>query len=847
MRTAAFLALCAVVLAQDVKDADIELDADRVPKTRTGGDVLLKNATVITLGPSGTLENASVLVRKGRIEAVGRAIAAPAGVKEIDCTNRFIIPGIIDCHSHIANEGGLNEASQTVTPEVRIADVVKPDDIAIYRALAGGVTSANVLHGSANAIGGQNAVIKLRWGRRLASELLFEGAPRGIKFALGENPKRSNFPDGRAKRFPNTRMGVEASFRRSFTEAQEYRKQWDAWEKTKQGAPPRRDQRLETLAGILKGEILVHCHCYRADEILMILQVARDFGFRVATLQHVLEGYKVAHEIAAAGTGASTFSDWWGFKIEALDATPYNMAMMLDAGVNVSLNSDSDELIRHLYQEAAKAVKYGGVPELEALKMITLNPAIQLGIDKRAGSIEVGKDADLAVFNGHPLSTYSRTSMTLIDGEVYFEEPAMRSHAVAGFSVAARPRRAPGPLPKDGAVAIRNATVHPVTSAPVKGATVLIRDGKIAAVGTDVDTPPGARELDATGLHVYPGLIDASSTIGITEIGSVHGTRDEAEIGLIQPDLRVAIALNPHSEVVPVARAGGITAFVSAPSGGLVCGQSALARPSGWVPSEMTIRAPLALHVNVPPNRKPEEPPPDAKEDTRGRDLREFFAAAKRFQKGADAKLPQERDLRLEAMLPYMRGERPVVFNAHDVLDIKWALKLAEEFGLKPIIAGGREAWKCASLLAQKKVPVIAGPVADLPMRRHDPYHAAYTNVARLHVEGVPFAIASFDATNARNLPYEAALAASYGLPREEALKAVTINPAKILGVADRLGSIEAGKDANLIVTTGDPLEIVTDLVWVFVDGVAQPLDTRHTRLWEKFSKRPKPRDARDY
>jgi len=839
-------ALLLLLLLQDVKDADIETDADRRPKTKTGGDVLIRNATVITLGPSGTIEMGSVLVRGGKIAAVGRNIAAPAGIAEIDATNRFVIPGIIDSHSHIANEGGLNEASQSVTPEVRIRDIIQPDDVAIYRALAGGVTAANILHGSANAIGGQNATIKLRWGKKYAEEFFFQGAPRGVKFALGENPKQSNWQERRGKRFPNTRMGVEATFRRAFTEAQEYRRAWDEWEKSKLGTPPRRDQRLDALVGILKGEILVHCHCYRADEMLMILQVAKDFGFRIATLQHVLEGYRVAHEIAAAGTGASGFIDWWAFKIEAWDATPYNPAIMLDAGVCVSLHSDSDELIRHLYQDAAKAVKYGGVPELEALKMITLNPAIQLGIDKRAGSIEVGKDADLAIFSGHPLSTYSRNVMTLIDGEVCFEERPLQSRAVTGFATETRPRRAPGPLPRDGTIAIRNATVHPVTSESIRNATVVIRDGRIEAVGADVKIPEGAHKIDAAGLHVYPGLIDAATTVGITEIGSVAGTRDEAEIGGLQPDLLAATALNPHSEIVPVTRAAGTTTVVSAPNGGLVCGQSVFTRLSGWVPSEMTVQSPFALHINVPSQRKPDDPPPDYKEPTLSKDLKDFLAAAKRFQKGVDAKMRVERDLKLEAMLPYMRGERPVVFQADDVLEIKWAIKTAEEFGLKPVISGGREAWKCASLLAAKKVPVIVGPVASLPMKRHDPYHAAYTNAHRLQVEGVPFCIASFDATNARNLPYEAALAASYGLPRDEALKAVTLYPAQILGVADRFGSLEPGKAANLIVTTGDPLELVTDIVWLFIDGVAQPLETKHTRLHEKFKARPKPKVNRD-
>ncbi|MBI2930524.1 MAG: amidohydrolase family protein [Planctomycetes bacterium] len=840
MRIALLLLLGGVALAQDVRDADIESDASRLPKTHTGGDVLLKNATVITLGPSGTIENGCVLVRQGKIAAVGRNIAAPAGVMELDATGRTIIPGIIDCHSHIAVEGGLNESAQSVTPEVCIADVVDANDVAIYRALAGGVTTANILHGSANTIGGQNAVIKLRWGRK-GDELLFEGAPRGIKFALGENVKQSNWGERRGKRFPNTRMGVEATLRRALTEAQEYLRTWDAWEKTREGPSPRRDLRLETLAGVLKGDILVHCHGYRADEMLMILEIARDFGFRVATLQHVLEGYKVAHELAAAGTGASTFSDWWGFKIEAYDAIPYNMAIMHAAGVTVSLNSDSDELIRHLYLEAAKAVKYGGVPESDALKMITLNPAIQLGIDRMVGTIEAGKHADLAVFNGHPMSTYSRCVMTLIDGEVYFEESSLPNNATTGFQPAARPRRAPEPPPQERLIAIRNATVHPVSGPSFRKGTVLIRGERIEAVGVDVNIPVGTRELDATGLHVYPGFIDAATTIGITEIGSVQGTRDEAEIGGLQPDLRAAVALNPHSEIIPVARAGGLTMAVTAPTGGLISGRSALVRLCGWVPAEMTVVSPLALHVDVPPIRKPDEPDPKAKEDARPKELKEFFGAARRFQKATDAGLHPERDIRLEAMLPYMRGERPVVFRADDVLDIRWALATSEEFGLKPVIAGGREAWKCASLLAQKKVPVIIGPVGSLPTRRHDPYHAAYTNVLRLQQAGVAFAIASFDATNARNLPYEAGLAASYGLPPEEALKAVTIYPARILGVADRYGSIEPGKAASLIVTTGDPLEIITDIVWLFIDGEAQSLETKHTRLYEKFRRRPRP------
>jgi len=320
----------------------------------------------------------------------------------------------------------VNEGSISVSSIANIADVLDPDDIDIYRDLAGGVTVANVLHGSANSIGGQTVVIKLRWGQP-ASKLPFEGAVPGIKFALGENPKRSNFSiPGATPRYPATRMGVEETIRTAFAEARDYKKSWDDYDKklaagNKNAIPPRRDLRLDPLVEVLEGKRYVHSHCYREDEILMLLRVAKEFGFKVRTFQHVLEGYKVADEIAAAGTGASTFSDWWAYKVEAYDAIPYNAALMTRRGVLVSINSDDAEEATHLNQEAAKTMKYGGLSHDEALKLVTLNPAIQLGIDKRVGSIDVGKDADLVIYNHDPLSAYAVVQKTLIDGRVYFD------------------------------------------------------------------------------------------------------------------------------------------------------------------------------------------------------------------------------------------------------------------------------------------------------------------------------------------------------------------------------------------------------------------------------------------
>jgi imidazolonepropionase-like amidohydrolase len=387
--------------------------------------ILIQNATILTVS-HGTIENGSILIKDGKIAEVGPSIKVPAGAKVIDAAGQFVMPGIIDCHSHIAIEGGVNEGSVSVSSIANIAEVLDYDDVDIYRDLAGGVTTANVLHGSANSIGGQTIVIKLRWGQP-ASKLPFEGAVPGIKFALGENPKRSNFSiPGQPKRYPATRMGVEETIRGAFTEARDYKNSWEAYRKRisageKNVLPPRRDLRLEPLVEVLEGKRYVHAHCYREDEILMLLRVAKEFGFKVRTLQHVLEGYKIADEIAAAGVGASTFSDWWSYKVEAYDAVPYNAALMTKRGVLVSVNSDDAAEATHLNQEAAKSIKFGGLTHDEALKLVTINPAIQLGIDKRVGSIDVGKDADLVIYNHDPLSAYAVAQKTIIDGRVLFD------------------------------------------------------------------------------------------------------------------------------------------------------------------------------------------------------------------------------------------------------------------------------------------------------------------------------------------------------------------------------------------------------------------------------------------
>ncbi|MGE3963675.1 MAG: amidohydrolase family protein [Planctomycetota bacterium] len=391
----------------------------------------VRGAQVWTCGPQGLVPDGEVLIENGKIVAVGREVGGGAVDLVVDVPGSHITPGLVDAHSHTAIIGGVNEATQAVTSEVRIRDVIDPDDINIYRQLAGGVTAAQLLHGSANPIGGQAATIKLRWGEG-PERLLIPDAKPTIKFALGENVKQSNWGDGFVTRYPQTRMGVEQILRDSFAAARAYQRAT--------GKPQRRDLELEALVEILEGKRWIHCHSYRQDEILALLRIAEDFGFRVGTFQHVLEGYKVAPEMARHGAGGSSFSDWWAYKFEVYDAIPHNGALLHRAGVTTSFNSDSDELARRLNTEAAKAVKYGGVAREEALCFVTLNPARQLGIEHRVGSLEPGKDADFVIWSGDPLSTYSVCLETWIDGARYFsraEEAAARraDEARRGFLI----------------------------------------------------------------------------------------------------------------------------------------------------------------------------------------------------------------------------------------------------------------------------------------------------------------------------------------------------------------------------------------------------------------------------
>ncbi len=874
------------------------LAASAAPGGQTQPVVAIRGGTILTV-TKGTIPAGTIVLRGGRIEAVGANVAVPAGAQIIDAAGRFVSPGIIDAHSHIAADS-INEGGTTVSSMTGIEDVLDPSDVDIYRDLAGGLTVANVLHGSANPIGGKNAVIKLRWGKTRAKDLLLEGAMPGIKFALGENPKdMRQFGQQGPRRFPVTRPGVEFVIRDAFTRAKAYQRSWQEYERRRRAGDemlaPRRDLQLEPLVEILEGKRLVHAHGYRADEMLMLIRLADEMGFKVATFQHVLEGYKIAKEIAAHGAGASTFSDWWGYKVEVVDAIPHNAAIMVRKGVLVSINSDSAEHARRLNTEAAKSIKWGGLTEDEAFALVTINPAKQLRIDNRVGSLEPGKDADVVVWSHHPLSSYAVADRVYIDGTLYYDrqaettrltdlrkekdtliaaEQSQRKPPPATTEPQAeRPRTAlnggaenggartasamtastagtTGQAPKQemGAVtAITNARIHPVTSPSIERGTILIRGRSIAAVGATVQVPAGATIIDAGGADVYPGWINGRTTLGLTEPGS-NTFYDASEMLDFNQVVRAVVAYKADSDAIPVARANGVTTAAVIPSGGLLGGQAAVVNLDGWTYEEAAIKPIAGVSFQFPTIGRQGGfgPNPDRNRDyeelRKERDARVERVAGLIERARGYARTPtaeRATDWSLEALVPVVERRAPLFTLANGEAEIREAIAFGDRHNVRIVITGGMESPLVAPLLRDKHIPVILGDVFALPTRADMSHAESYAAAGQLSQAGVKFAFGTGGYQNIRLLPYSAAISVAWGLKRDEAIKALTIDAAEILGVADAVGSIEPGKMANLVVSKGDPLEIRTELTHVFVNGKSVGLDTRQIELYKKYSARP--------
>ncbi len=851
----------------------IELQAHRVPKTKVSGDVLIKGARIFTI-TKGVIAKGDVLVQKGKIAAIGSSLAAPSGVPTIDATGMALMPGIVDTHTHRGIEG-VNEGAEAITAEARVVDVLNPDAKAWWQALASGHTSGLFLHGSANQVGGESLVAKYKY-RKTVKEAIFPGAPRQIKFALGENVTNKNSTT--QTQYPRTRMGVEAGYRRAFQAAKEYR------QRRNRGENVPKDVRLETLADVLEGKVWVQCHSYRADEMLMMVRLSQEFGFKLGTLQHALEAYKIAPEMAKAGVGAGMFMDNWAFKIEAYDAIPFNAAICQLAGVSglggtTALNLD-----------AARTMHYGGVTEAQALAMLTINPARQIGVDARVGSIEVGKDADLCLWRGHPLSVRSKPMMTFVDGELLFER--RDAFGIDGLS---QVKSELDPityevqklLPAAKGYAIVGATAYPVSSEPIEDSTILVSDGKITGVGQRLKVPRGYKVISGRGLKVMPGFIDGANTIGLTEVSGLNTMNDNNEMGDFQPDLDGSKALFVENAYMGTALWNGVTHSFTRPTSGIVSGQGALIHHTGYTTEEQTQTAKVALNINFPMGLQTGgfgienmccgagdwaaiglpwldgrlAPPTDhdhedghdhddmagqgggeggGGDQARTSDLQKYIDSVREYAKGP--RFPV--DLRMEAMIPYVEGKKLVVLRVRNAESIRNAVAFGQKNGFKFALEGADDAWRVADFLAKEKVPVIINPAgrstlsANNTVNDWDPYDTPYVQPYLLAKAGVKFCFTSGGNSEAMSLPFRVGAHMAYGLTWEQALRALTLDAATTFGVDGALGSIREGMPANFIAVAGDPFEPTSNVRFAFVNGKPAELVSKHTALRDKYLRR---------
>lgn len=892
------IAVCGVASAQTFP---FELEADRKPTIQTKGDCLIRGGYVLT-ATRGNLENTDILITNGKIAAIGRGLTAPPGHTIIDARGKVVCPGFVDGHSHRGSDG-TNEGSDSITGEVRIGDVLNLSALNVWQAVASGHTSALILHGSANSVGGQSVVIKYKY-MRPNTEGPISTAPRMIKFALGENVTRKT-DTGTNPRFPRTRMGVEAVYRRGFTEARQYMQDWDDFRSGKRQKPPRRDLRLETLADILRQKIWVQCHSYRSDEMLMLVRLSQEFGFKIGAMQHALEAYKIAPEMAKAGVGASIFVDNWSFKQEGYDAIPWNAAICVKAGVSLSINTDGTGGTTALNIDAAKVMRFGGLTEQQALQTITINPAKQLGIDHRTGSIEVGKDADLGIWDGHPLSVYSKVRMTLIEGEVFFQRRDKfnidGSSTIKAKLDPAPPQGEPAVPKRSNVYAVVGADIHRVSGPMIRGGTVVVRNGKIAAVGSGVAVPAGTTVVDGRGMSLYPGFIDAYTNMGLLEISPIPVMTDSSELGSFQPDLDALTGLWVESAHYGPALYNGVTNAFTAPGGGTLPGMGSVINTFGFTSEGFGVSRRSASIVSL--TGIPRLPEFDQCDDTidlsyllgMGGDEKQgghshghgqghnhgdehltvaqrelaygilggqvpdtgpesnpateaissYFDRALAYYKARQSDAKTRTDTNFEALRPYLTSRKLMIISVRNAATIRSAVALAQKYKLNIALRGASEAWRETRLLRENKIPVILNPAgrttlgANIPDNSWDPYDTMYVVPTLLARAGVKFCFATGSGSDSMTLPVRAGQHAAYGLSRDGIIRALTLNAAEILGVGKELGSIDAGKRATFFLASGDPLEMTGAIRYVFVDGQPVPLRSKHTMLRDKYMQRP--------
>lgn len=853
------------------------------PPREQPAPLLFEHLTIMT-ATGKTLEDAYILLKDGKIAALGTGEAGSLreGARAIDGRGKVMTPGIIDTHSHMgvyplphadAHEDG-NESTHPTTADVWAEHSFWPQDPSLWRALAAGVTTAQILPGSANLVGGRAVTIQLRPGTDVAS-MRFPGAPQGVKMACGENPKRTYGE----KSGPATRMGNVAGFRRIFQDAIEYRSSWERYQKKKdrerdkdkdkdkdEDLPPKRDHALDTIVKAMAGEILVHVHCYRADEMSIMLDLAKTYGFKIRSFHHAVEAYKLRERLASEDVSVSTWADWWGFKLESFDGIPQNAPLLHSAKVRAIIHSDSEEEIRHLPLEAVKArtaAQLLGVnpSDEELLQWITLNPAWALGIDGQVGSIELGKQADVVLWDRSPFSTYAKPLQVYIAGELLFDrqqesfrlsdlERGIHTYGLAdrGTQKEALPgagipetRAAPAPAlpattggaPLSESFLLENATIETGLGERLSAARLWVDKGLIKAINPDPATVPTAvPRFDVGGRTLTPGFIEVQSQLGLLVVEMEDSGKDLKAAEDLNPAFRVIDGFDPFSFRHAIARAEGLTSALLKPTDGMIAGQgqafdlsqSAEALASG---------APPVMFASLLGGKKSNRAQFWLK-------LRTAFADAAFYKSRGGRSAPTQQPLslgplHLEALSEVMQGRMPLVLAVHRLADIQAALRLKAEMpALRLILSGAGEAWLAAAEIAKAQVPVILTPSRQMP-RRLDELRVRDDQAALLRAAGVTL-ILSTDDINASRLRQEAGRAVSYALPYQDALEAITSSPAAVFGLNDR-GSIALGKRADLVLWSGDPFELSSRVEKIWIKGREQDLNTRQLELARTYQK----------
>jgi imidazolonepropionase-like amidohydrolase len=795
-----------------------------------------------------------LVVRDGKIAAIGpKGTAIPAGAVVRDLpAGTVIIPGLVDSHSHIgiyprpgvpANSDG-NEMSGPVQGGLRALDAVWPDDPGIRMATSGGLTMANIMPGSGNAIGGATIYVKLR-GNTI-DEMRVKDCPvlGGLKMANGENPK------GYGRRSPGqapfTRMKVAALQREAFQKARDYQAKWATYRKAKAGGdskatPPETDLSLDQLVEVLERKRTVHFHCHRADDILTAVRLSEEFGFELV-LQHCTEGFRIADELAKRKMPASlTLIDSPGGKLETAGLVEENAAILDKAGVPVAINTDdSITESRFLLRTGAIAIR-GGMSEAAALKALTLTPATMLHMDKHVGSLEAGKDADFAILSGAPFSVYTQVLETFIDGTQVFERKRDWPYQAGGFAVADKARlpKMPEPMasnvkpqfgwgptpaqpgiPAEGKFVILAERVRTVSAGTIEGCVIVVENGKIKAVGkkADVAIPADAKQIRAS--DVTPGLIDAHSCVGLTGALNIPADQDQDEASdPNQADLRALDGFNPDEPLLEFLRQNGVTVIHAMPGRvNVIAGQTGVFRTAGKTAPQMALKFPAGLLVNL--GETPKSTYPAKGPLTRMAVANLVRTAFMQAREATDDKKP--RNAKVDALKPFVRGELPVYFSAHRADDILTGMRLADEFKLKQVLDLATEAYLIADRVAESKAPVVLHPTMQRAGSSMETLNSQVANAAALADHGIAITIGTgYEGyvPKTRVLRFEAAMAAANGLGRERALKAVTLDAAKLLGIADRFGSIEVGKAADLVLYDGDPFEHATHVTHTLIDG----------------------------